>query len=137
MSPKNAKLTTKNILTVLQILLVYVLPPLVCVDIYSMLIYNRCVNPVPTRLCHMIYCHSDKSYPCLVGIGLKRKYICSTFTWYVIVRPEGEELNEGLKPTSISSIFIASRIKHTSLLHHCLTCITPSAHSVLIFLSPI
>jgi hypothetical protein len=22
------------------------------------------------RLYHMIYCHSDKSYPCLVGIGL-------------------------------------------------------------------
>ena len=28
------------------------------------------VNPIPTRLCHVIYCHSDKSYPCLVGIGL-------------------------------------------------------------------
>ena len=28
------------------------------------------VNPIPTRICHMIYCHSDKSYLCLVGIGL-------------------------------------------------------------------
>ena len=28
------------------------------------------LNPIPTRLCHVIYCHGDKSYPCLVGIGL-------------------------------------------------------------------
>ena len=28
------------------------------------------INPIPTRLCHMIYCHGDKSYPWLVGIGL-------------------------------------------------------------------
>ena len=28
------------------------------------------LKPIPTRLCHMIYCCSDKSYPCLVGIGL-------------------------------------------------------------------
>ena len=27
-------------------------------------------NPIPTRLCHVIYCHGEKSYPCLVGIGL-------------------------------------------------------------------
>jgi hypothetical protein len=27
-------------------------------------------NPIPTRLCHVIYCCGDKSYPCLVGIGL-------------------------------------------------------------------
>jgi hypothetical protein len=26
-------------------------------------------NLISTRLCHVIYCHSDK-YPCLVGIGL-------------------------------------------------------------------
>ena len=30
------------------------------------------VNPIPTRLCHVIYCCSDKSYPCLVGIGLTK-----------------------------------------------------------------
>ena len=28
------------------------------------------LNPIPTRLCHMIYCCGDKSYPCLVGTGL-------------------------------------------------------------------
>ena len=27
-------------------------------------------NPIPTRLCHVIYCHGDKCYPCLVGIVL-------------------------------------------------------------------
>ena len=28
-------------------------------------------NSIPTRLCHVIvYCCSDKNYPCLVGIGL-------------------------------------------------------------------
>jgi hypothetical protein len=26
-------------------------------------------NPIPTRLCHVIYCHGDKSYPC--GIWLR------------------------------------------------------------------
>ena len=31
--------------------------------------WNR-INPIPTRLCQVIYCHGDKSYPCLVGIGL-------------------------------------------------------------------
>ena len=29
------------------------------------------VNPIPTTLCHLIYCCGDKIYPCLVGIGLK------------------------------------------------------------------
>ena len=28
------------------------------------------LNPIPTRLCHVIYCFGDKSYPCLDGIGL-------------------------------------------------------------------
>ena len=28
-------------------------------------------HPIPTRLCHVIYCHGDKTYPCLVGIGLE------------------------------------------------------------------
>ena len=23
------------------------------------------VNPIPTRLCHVIYYHSDEKYPCL------------------------------------------------------------------------
>ena len=27
-------------------------------------------NPIPTRLCHVIYCHGDKSYPRPVVIGL-------------------------------------------------------------------
>ena len=30
------------------------------------------VNLIPTRLCHVMYCHGDKSYPCLVGIGLTK-----------------------------------------------------------------
>ena len=29
------------------------------------------INPIPTRLRHVIYCCSDKIYPCLVGIGLR------------------------------------------------------------------
>ena len=32
-------------------------------------------NPIPTRLCHVIYCHGDKSYPCLVGLGLRKPSI--------------------------------------------------------------
>ena len=28
-------------------------------------------NPISTRLCDVIYCHGDKSYPCLFGIGFK------------------------------------------------------------------
>ena len=28
------------------------------------------INPIPTSLSHVIYCHGDNSYPCLVGIGL-------------------------------------------------------------------
>ena len=32
---------------------------------YMLLLY-----PIPPRLCHVIYCHGDKSYPCLVEIGL-------------------------------------------------------------------
>ena len=28
------------------------------------------LNPIPTRLCHVIYYHTDKKYPCLVGLGL-------------------------------------------------------------------
>jgi hypothetical protein len=28
-------------------------------------------NLIPTRLFHVIYCHGDKSYHCLVGIGLR------------------------------------------------------------------
>ena len=32
--------------------------------------YQHMINPIPTRLCHVIYCHGDKSFPCLVGIGL-------------------------------------------------------------------
>ena len=28
------------------------------------------VNPISTRLGHVIYCHGDRSYPCFVGIEL-------------------------------------------------------------------
>ena len=30
------------------------------------------LNPIPTRLSHVIYCCGYKSYSCLVGIGLKQ-----------------------------------------------------------------
>ena len=34
------------------------------------------LNPIPTRLCQVIYCHGDKSYHCLVGIGVSEvKYL--------------------------------------------------------------
>ena len=29
---------------------------------------------IPTRICHVIYCHRDKNYPCLLGIGLNKLY---------------------------------------------------------------
>ena len=32
------------------------------------------VDPIPTWLCHVIYCCGDKSYPCLVGIRLQDKH---------------------------------------------------------------
>ena len=35
-------------------------------------------NPIPTRLYHVIYCHGDKKYPCLVGIGLLKHSIHNT-----------------------------------------------------------
>ena len=31
---------------------------------------NLQFDPIPTRLCHVIYCHGDKNYPCLVEVGL-------------------------------------------------------------------
>ena len=34
---------------------------------------NRLLYPIPTRLCHIIYCCGYKRYPCLVGIGLTNK----------------------------------------------------------------
>ena len=37
---------------------------------FSIVSNHHNLNPIPTRLCHVIYCHNDKSYPCLVGIGL-------------------------------------------------------------------
>ena len=30
------------------------------------------LNSIPTRPCHVIYGHGDKSYSCLVGIGLRQ-----------------------------------------------------------------
>ena len=38
-------------------------------------------NPIPTRLCHMIYCHGNKSYYCLVGIVLN--CIANIFYHYI------------------------------------------------------
>ena len=29
----------------------------------------------PTRLCHVVYYHGDKKYPCLVGIGLRLDHL--------------------------------------------------------------
>ena len=42
------------------------------------------VNPIPTGLCQVTYCHGDKSYPCLVGIGLinltrQTRWLCNSF----------------------------------------------------------
>ena len=37
-------------------------------------------NPIPTRLCHVIYCHGDKSYLCLVGLELRKPSIF--FCWH-------------------------------------------------------
>ena len=33
-------------------------------------LFCQSFNPIPTRLCHVIYCHGDKSYACLVEIWL-------------------------------------------------------------------
>ena len=38
-------------------------------------------NPITTRICHVIYCHGVESYPCLVGIGLNKKYSASLATY--------------------------------------------------------
>jgi hypothetical protein len=32
------------------------------------------LDPIPTILCHVIYYCGDKSYPCLVGIGLRNAF---------------------------------------------------------------
>ena len=37
---------------------------------------NWLFNPIPTRLCHVIYCQGDKSYPCLFGIGFNNSERC-------------------------------------------------------------
>ena len=39
------------------------------------------INPSPTRLCHVIYCCSDKSYPCLVWKGVKQPFWYKVFWW--------------------------------------------------------
>ena len=41
------------------------------------------INPIPTRLCHVIYCCGDKSYPCLVGIGLSHILTINSLLIYV------------------------------------------------------
>ena len=33
------------------------------------------IGPSPTRFCHVMYYHGDKSYPCLVGIGSNIFYL--------------------------------------------------------------
>ena len=53
-------------------------------------------NPIPTRLCHVKYCHSDKSHPCLVGQGLNitllsNKYVLRYFD--LVGTPEPSTLN--------------------------------------------
>ena len=49
----------------------------------SLTLWKGCenVNPIPTRLCHVIYCCCDKSYPCLVGIVLTRTSTLITVTF--------------------------------------------------------
>ena len=44
------------------------------------------LNPIPTRLCHMIFHHGDKKYSYLVGIGLNDTVHgggCSSVTWWL------------------------------------------------------
>ena len=46
---------------------ILIMDRMICIEMAA-----RCyVNPIPIRLCHVIYCQNDESYPCLVGIGLK------------------------------------------------------------------
>ena len=33
------------------------------------------INPIPTRLCHMIYCCGDESYPCLLSWNRVNKFV--------------------------------------------------------------
>ena len=55
-------------------------------------------NPIPTRLCHMIYCQGDKSYPYLVGIGLSQFVTFMYFTKkYCITNLDQENNFEKLK----------------------------------------
>ena len=42
---------------------------------YQLCTFCGSFNPIQTRLCHVIYCHGDKSYPCLVGRGLKNYFV--------------------------------------------------------------
>ena len=45
---------------------------------------NCLFSPIPTKLCHVKYCCGDKSYPCLVGIGLNNcneKLILKIIWW--------------------------------------------------------
>ena len=39
-------------------------------------LFERILYPIPTRLCYLIYWHDNKSYPCLVGIGLTSNQQC-------------------------------------------------------------
>ena len=37
---------------------------------FQFFVSSQSLTLIPTKLCPMIYCCGDKSYPCLVGIGL-------------------------------------------------------------------
>jgi hypothetical protein len=69
-----------------------------------LLTYNT-FNPIPARLCHVIYCQGDKSYPCLVGIGLRLKELMlQEFSQWI---PESARV-----PLSIGIISENDKISH-------------------------
>ena len=43
------------------------------------------LNPVPTRLCHVIYYHDDNKYHCLVRIGLMQDWVFRLDTYHNIL----------------------------------------------------
>ena len=52
----------------------------VCTMGGNSIVYSGCassINPVPTRLCRVIYYQWDKKYPCLAS-GNRVKYVAST-----------------------------------------------------------
>ena len=79
-------------------------------------------NPI-SRLCHVIYYHSDKNYPCLVGIGLS----CSSFSHSVFSTPSSQPFI--LQPFLLSVVphSAVSRLSCFSSQSFLLSAVLPSA----------